>query len=735
MKRAILTQIILMLVFLGTVVSAQKVALPTIHADDQQLAEDLWIAKGNVELAWEDYRIYADYMELNQKTRVVMARGRVTMVSKETVISGEKLEFNLKEKTGVLYDTFGQMAPSIRYKSKKLTQVDNETLTFKKIDFTSCAQCLPRWRITCSKGKIKKERYIEMKNAVLKVKKIPIFYIPYMRYPLDSDGRATGFLFPGIGSSSHRGFFMLNSFFWNISKNVDNTFGFDYYGKAGIGLSDELRYLTRSMEGKVKFYWFKYKADVVLPQGETPPDDTFWSTNTSDYILKMTHRQSIDFLKTKIIIDIDKQSDANFQRLFSNDFDSVLQRISKSSISISSSISNLNFGVSGSQRDTYYTFNNSSRTMRYLPKIFVNLNQQKIWKIPGYLSFNAQYTGVTSIGKRFDDEGTELVTDISTQRLNINPSYSLNLLKAPWAFAKLTILSKHSFYPKSRDPKTKKILDEGLHLSYNTAQMDFKGPTVTKIFEFSKTRIKHIIIPGITMRYVTKVDDEDRARLIPVDNFDFPSYSYIGFSLTNRLLVKPRYAQSAKELLSLIVSQDYYFDPSLASRGRSINGLIPKFSELKTTLRIRPLPSFLFDAQVAYNHFVDAETFLDNITRLRIALSYNDRKSPVVGSFNYSRYINPYVASSYIFNRDTVGGSLNVNFPRFPLKFDGRVNYDITDKEFRHASFKLSYDYQCIKFLTELKLFKYGGRTESQFNVGITFGNMGAVKDFLGVDD
>jgi hypothetical protein len=32
-------------------------------------------------------------------------------------------------------------------------------------------------------------------------------------------------------------------------------------------------------------------------------------------------------------------------------------------------------------------------------------------------------------------------------------------------------------------------------------------------------------------------------------------------------------------------------------------------------------------------------------------------------------------------------------------------------------------------------MFKYGGRIETQFIAGITFGNLGMVKDYLGIQD
>lgn len=710
---------------------SQKSTEVKINAVDQYVDENKLVAEGNVEISWEDYRIYADYVEFNQETKEILARGRVTMSSKETVITGEKLTFNLKDRTGEMYDTYGQLPPTVRYTTDKIVQTDNDTLRFNKLHFTSCSQCVPRWKITCAKGKIKKDKYIEMKHTLFKIKKIPIFYIPYIRYPVNKEGRSTGILFPNFGTSSTRGFFVLNQFFWAVKENFDVTLGVDYYAKAGLGFHQELRYLFRFMEGNVKFYYFKYK-----------PDNILGSESKSDYFLKMNHKQNIDFLNTRISVAIDRQSDANFLRLFSNNFDSVLRRISRSSVSIDTSYGNAKLTLSGMINDTYYTFADRSTTIKYLPKIKFNWNHQKIWILPGYFSLDTSYSRLSRQGKTYEEDEEILQTDVQSTRLSINPSYTLNLIRLPWMGASLSFSSKHTFYPKSRDPEQKKlvILDEPLTLGYQTAQMTVKGPVFAKIFEFKRSKLKHIIEPKITFRYVTQVDEEDRARLIPVDYFDYPSYSYVGFALTTRLLYKSEKGDakggggkkgrgSARDVLSLSVQQEYYFEPELASRGRKIEGVIPEFSQLKSTLRVRPFRNFSLDVNATYNHY------RNEFTRARVSLAYNNKNSFIHGSFFYNTYINQYAGPTFELNRETIGGRLTLDIPRFPLKFNGNVNYDITDGEFRMGSFMFTYDYQCIQFKGEMRLFRYGERVETQFNVGVSFGNLGQVRDFLGIEN
>ena len=143
---------------------------------------------------------------------------------------------------------------------------------------------------------------------------------------------------------------------------------------------------------------------------------------------------------------------------------------------------------------------------------------------------------------------------------------------------------------------------------------------------------------------------------------------------------------------------------------------------------MRPFPFFRLDASLIYNHY------LDKFTRVRLSVGYKNKNSFINGDVFYNNYINQYAKPDYILNRESIGGFLNFDIPRFPVKLRADVNYDITDKQFRLGAFRLRYDYQCIQFNGELKLFKYRDRLETQFNVGISFGNMGMVRDFLGIE-
>ena len=686
---------------------------PVVYADQKTIGEESLRAAGHVEVLWQDYVIYADAIDFNLKTRELFAEGRVTMAAKDMVLSGEKLVFNLRTQKGELLDAAGLASPVVRIQTDRLQQADRETLTFQRLDFSSCAQIAPRWSISSRKGLIKKEKYIAMSDAVLRLKNIPVFYLPYLRYPLQKDGRATGFLIPGLGSSSLRGFFVQNSFFLALSPNSDMTFGLDYFSKLGIGASGELRYLFRNASGSARIYYFDYRKDNPV-----------YTESASDTYIEADHRQSLPFLNTRLVLKVNRQSRPGFLRLLDSGFDISGNANFQSSLSLNSSFANMSVSLRASHEETYTLRTDSTSILEYLPALDFNLNQQKLGRLPGYFSMGVGLNRVRRSGVALD-ETTDFVTDILSQRLSVTPSYQLPLFRLPWLNSSLNLSSKNVLYDQSRDPGSQEIVNEPLYLNYNMVMFTLQGPVVSRLYDSGGKKRKHVVEPKIEFRYSTKARDLDR--LVPVDRFDNPAYSYAGFSLTTRLLGKEgRGGASAKDLLTYKIEQQYYFDPAEANSNQTINGEYPRYSPLIQSLRLRPGGDFSLDASMDFHHYIHAPM------RLNLSASYKRAAAPLNGSLSYSVFRNPYKDKDFKGNRSNLTGRLNFDLQGFPLKLESRVEYDFSERKLFLAALDVRFDYQCLVFRTEFKTFYYQGKPEFQFRFGVTLGNLGMVGDFFG---
>lgn len=85
-------------------------------------------------------------------------------------------------------------------------------------------------------------------NARILVKGVPVFYSPYLNFPIDKR-RKTGFLWPTEGSSSQSGPYLRVPFYWNMAPNYDTTITPSFLSKRGLQLSDTSRYLTQDTTG------------------------------------------------------------------------------------------------------------------------------------------------------------------------------------------------------------------------------------------------------------------------------------------------------------------------------------------------------------------------------------------------------------------------------------------------------------------------------------------------------
>ena len=86
---------------------------------------------------------------------------------------------------------------------------------------------------------------------MLKVKGVPLFYLPVMYYPTNKEDRATGFLMPTYGTSTLRGQSIHNAFFWAINRSQDATLLHDWFSKTGQGFGGVPLHRVGAVERRV----------------------------------------------------------------------------------------------------------------------------------------------------------------------------------------------------------------------------------------------------------------------------------------------------------------------------------------------------------------------------------------------------------------------------------------------------------------------------------------------------
>ena len=118
--------------------------------------------------------------------------------------------------------------------------------------YTTCDVDDNSWSLTSPRIKLDRAKDVgEAYHAVLRIKRVPVFYAPYINFPL-SDKRKSGFLAPSFGTSDESGTEIFLPYYWNIAPNYDATFTPRFIERRGVQFQNEFRYLSNYHNGIIE---------------------------------------------------------------------------------------------------------------------------------------------------------------------------------------------------------------------------------------------------------------------------------------------------------------------------------------------------------------------------------------------------------------------------------------------------------------------------------------------------
>lgn len=661
-------------------------------------------ATGNVELHYQEIILLADGAEVDVETKDVYAWGNVTITMPEENVRCEEIRFNLDSSQGELKDVTGMIQPTIFYQAESIERKSAELYGLRKAKITTCTQAIPRWKFSCSRANFKKDDYMEMWNAVFRVKKIPVFYIPYMRYPLDRE-RATGFLMPQGGFSGQKGAFYSQSFYWAIRRNMDATFNFDYFSDRGTGGGLEYRYLfSEGTGGLLNLYYFRFN--------QRAPEDS----PENAYIVRFKHNQTL-FENFNIVADVDYQSSYDFLREFDNDFRRAVVSNRRSQIYVSRAWSYYNFNMRVSRFETYYSQSDDSIIRKNTPQIGFSSTKMKIAN-PIYFSFTSVFDNWEyGWASQYDNN-----VQRHSQSLAFSPTITVPFTAIPWLTFNSAVSANLTYYFNSFAPGTSTVVNDpilGLNSSIN---LELNGPYFSKIFfnAQNEPKLKHVIEPTFVYRYDSPVAVSDR---IITQRFFYTNH-YARYGLVNHFLIKQD--NMPREICTLGLYQTYYFDPENSPLGnQNINGGPPQFSDINGYFRLYPSRRYSLDFSASYN------TYFKTFSALRLGASMGNIADPLFLKVNWYKSVSPYLEFTR-WSRHQIGFFGGVKIPKLALEAQVEMDFNILEGEMLYSAAALVYHYQCIDFKGELKIFYFRDKPETQFRFSFELGNIGKTTDILG---
>lgn len=201
--------------------------------------------RGNVHITQGYRQLFADRVDVNREESTAYLSGAIEMREPSLLVRGKAAEIHtdskaasIEDATYVVHDEF--IHGSARFASREASG----ELILTEGSYTRCEPDDVFWRMTGGEITIDNvERQGTARNVRLEIADVPVFYFPYLRFPVGSE-RMSGFLFPSISNSDENGWDIAVPYYWNIAPQLDATIIPRYIQYRGTGLELETRHLS-----------------------------------------------------------------------------------------------------------------------------------------------------------------------------------------------------------------------------------------------------------------------------------------------------------------------------------------------------------------------------------------------------------------------------------------------------------------------------------------------------------
>jgi LPS-assembly protein len=276
----------------------EQPGVTAVEADDADLSDlDTSVLRGNVQVMRDRMQLSADEVYYSKQADTVDARGNVQLWEEGVYITGSRGVMEVSGETTVVDEArFKIVEAHGNGTATRLVLSGEDVVKAKAGSYTTCDPQDPDWLLRASDVKLtKSENEGIARNVWLDFKGVPIFYSPFLSFPL-TDARKSGFLAPSFGISDTNGIEATVPYYFNILPNMDATVAARGMSDRGVQLQGEYRYLFPFGSGELGL--------EVLPN-----DSKTDSTRTG---VSVKHRSTYDLNRWQSEIDFAWVSDREY---------------------------------------------------------------------------------------------------------------------------------------------------------------------------------------------------------------------------------------------------------------------------------------------------------------------------------------------------------------------------------------------------------------------------------------
>lgn len=252
-----------------------------LEADSDQL-----IIQNGIDIRFEDIWIEADSGLYDQLQAVIELNGNIRLRRPGLLIGANSAIINQSQSSAALQNTsyvLHQQAARGTANSINFSNAEG-LMTINGGSYTVCEPGDNSWLLAGEKIELDQLSGRGVgRNVTLRVKDIPVLYLPYISFPLN-DERSSGLLFPSYGSTNEGGYEIATPYYFNLAPNYDATVTPRLMMERGLMLSLEARHLGEVSENNLELSYLSNdslydESTAGLPETQSPPQAERWQVN------------------------------------------------------------------------------------------------------------------------------------------------------------------------------------------------------------------------------------------------------------------------------------------------------------------------------------------------------------------------------------------------------------------------------------------------------------------------
>ena len=386
-----------------------------VNADSAEAnKEGKAIYRGDVQVFQGLRTLNSNYTELDQASRDLTAKGNIFYQDGQlTLRSDDVLHSNLTSRQSSLDKAEYQLHSSpARGKAKRINLNDKKKeLEMEGAQFTTCPPGQEMWWLKASSVKINQDEVFgEAWNASIWLHGVPIFYAPYMTFPV-KDERKSGLLYPTFSFGGEEGFEIRTPYYWNIAPNYDLTFTPRVMETRGTMLQNEFRYMPTPEHNGI--FYGEFLGEDRKAQQSNPEQGHRWLAN-------LRHNSTMEEGSVRIGTDFTRVATEDYN--YFNDFSPPVGSVVDNQLmqSLTAGYYQRDWNLTSEVRDYQILLPDALAPHQMLPR----LNYNHYWQGQRYdLGFNSEAVNFA--------HNSDLHKAYTGQRLHLEPTLTIPLARAP----------------------------------------------------------------------------------------------------------------------------------------------------------------------------------------------------------------------------------------------------------------------------------------------------------------